>query len=276
MDSLGDRMKRIELASEYYLTRRIPVLVRCDGSCFHSWTRGLGRPFDDNLRTCMEYATYRLCKEIEGARFAYTQSDEITVLLVDYQTLGTESWFDLRVQKMTSVAASICTAAFAVACLKCLPEHLKKRGFAKFDARVYTVPKEDVSNAFLWRMQDCVRNSIQAIGQANFSQKQLHGKSCDEIQDMLFKEKGINWNDTPTRYKRGVGFYKSKIRLEVLNSHKNPEAKDEVTYRNKWVKDYEMPIITQDPEYINKWIVEEPIYLDRLENNEIICEDITL
>jgi len=274
MDSLGDRQKRHEAVSEFYLTRRLPCLLRCDGKSFHSWTRGLGRPFDDNLRNCMEYATYRLCKEVEGARFGYTQSDEITILLVDYQDLGTESWYNYRVQKMASVGASICTAAFITAAMKYLPDQLKKKGMPKFDARVYTVPKEDVSNAFLWRMQDCTRNSIQAVGQNNFSPKQLQAKSCDMIQDMLFKEKGINWNDTPTRYKRGVGFFKVDLELDKINSDKNPAAIDMTIYRKKWVKDYEMPIITQDPFYVNQWVEEEPAYLNHLKDGFIVCEDI--
>ena len=274
MDSLGDRIKRHEAVSEFYLTRRLPCLLRCDGKSFHSWTRGLGRPFDDNLRNCMEYAAYKLCKEVEGARFGYTQSDEITILLVDYQTLSTESWYSYRIQKMTSVAASICSTAFAEACFKYLPEQVKKKGFARFDARVYSVPKEDVSNAFLWRTQDCVRNSIQAVGQANFSQKQLHGKSCNEIQEMLFKEKGINWNDTPTRYKRGVSFYKAELELNQINSVKEPQVMYATAYRKKWIKDYEMPIITQDPSYVNNWVEREPFYSNSLKESMIVCEDI--
>jgi tRNA(His) guanylyltransferase len=273
MDSLGDRMKRYEQASEYYLTRRVPAIIRLDGSCFHTWTRGLGRPFDDNLRSCMEYAAYKTCKEIEGARFAYTQSDEITILLVDYQTVKTEAWFDYRVPKMCSIAASICSTAFAGACLKYLPDQIKKKGFARFDARVYSVPKEDVSNAFLWRQQDCTRNSIQAVGQTNFSHKQLHGKSCDEIQEMLFKEKTINWNDTPSRYKRGVSFYKVELELNQMNSAKDPMAKDETVYRKKWVKDYDMPIITQDPGYVSKWVESEPVYSNSLKDSMIVCEE---
>lgn len=276
MDSLGDRQKRHEQATDYCLTKRLPVIIRCDGKSFHSWTRGLGRPFDDNLRNCMEYATYRLCKEVEGARLGYTQSDEITVLLVDYQTLGTESWYDYRIQKMASVAASICTAAFATACLKYLPEHLKLRGFAKFDSRVYTVPKEDVSNAFLWRMQDCTRNSIQAVGQSLFSPKQLHGKSCDEIQDMLFKEHGINWNDTPTRYKRGVAFFKVDVEVENLNVKPDAPAADMFIRRKKWIKDYDMPIITQNPGYVNKWLNDDPGYSLNLQRDQYVCEDIKL
>ena len=224
----------------------------------------------------MEYAAYRLCKEIEGSRYAYTQSDEISVLLVDYQTVSTEPWYGYRVMKMTSVAASICTAAFITAALKYLPDQLKKKGMPKFDARVFSLPPEEVSNYFLWRSQDATRNSIQSIARSHFSQKQLHGKSCDVIQDMLFKEKGINWNDTPTRYKRGVSFYKVEMEMTQITSATEQKESDPTFFRKKWVKDYDMPIITQDPLYVNQWAVPEPDYIQitELPSNLVLCEDI--
>jgi tRNA(His) guanylyltransferase len=277
-DSLGNRMKIYEQVSDNYLTRRIPCVMRIDGKSFHVWTAGLSRPFDDNLRACMEYATYRLCKEIEGSRYAYTQSDEVSLLLVDYQTIATEPFFGYRIQKMTSVSASICTAAFATAAMHYLPEHLKKKGIPKFDARVFSLPKEEVSNYFLFRQQDCTRNSIQAVAQQNFSHRQLHKKSCDQIQDMLFKEKGINWNDLATRYKRGVSFYKIQKELQTDFSEKSPEACDLTFYRKKWIKDYEMPIITQDVNYVSKWVETEPDYTVKDVNNAnlLSCVDIAL
>jgi len=268
-DSLGDRAKAYEQVSDTCLTRRIPCLLRMDGKSFHTWTKGLKRPYDDDLRACMEYATYRLCKDIEGARFAYTQSDEITILLVDYQTVSTEPFFGYRIQKMVSVTASMCTAAFFTAAMKYLPDQLKKKGMPKFDARAFTVPKDDVSNVFLWRMQDCVRNSIQSLGRSQFSHKELHGKSCEDLQEMLFTQKNINWNDTPTRYKRGVAFYKAETDVQAEAN------KGTLVARKKWVKDFEMPILTQNFDYVNKWVVPEPTY-DKItpSDSKIFCEDL--
>jgi tRNA(His) guanylyltransferase len=246
---LGDRMKLFEKASERYLTRRVPVLLRLDGCHFHSWTRGLERPFCEKLRMCMEYAAYRVCSEISGARFGYTQSDEISILVIDYQELNTEPWFSYRGNKVESVAASICTAGFNTAAFAYLTEHVKKRGMAIFDARAFSVPKEDVLNAFLWRQRDCEKNSVSSLAQAHFSHKELHEKNSSDKQDMLMLSKGVNWNDVPTQYKRGSALYKVKVVSPNPVDPKGPEV-----IRNKWVVDHEMPVLTKDRSYVERWL----------------------
>ena len=274
IDNLGNRMKRSEVVTDSYLPRRIPCVLRLDGKSAHSYTRGFERPFDDSFRFCMEYASYRLCKEIENARFGYTQSDEISILLIDYKDVKTEAWFDYRIQKMASIAASICTAAFTEAILFKIPWIYEKKRSLKFDCRVFSLPKEEVTNYFLWREQDCTRNSIQAVGQASFSAKQLHGKSCDDIQEMLFQEKGINWNDTPTRYKRGVSLFK----MNQVAKNCNPKNPDKEVERLKWVKDYEIPIITQNRDYIEQWVLPVPPYSNYsvMGDGKIVCEDLDI
>jgi len=257
-NSLNARMKSYEDVSDYSLTPKIPTVIRADGKSFSNWTSGLQRPFDDNFRSCMEYATYRLCKEIEGARFGFTQSDEISILLIDYATIATQPFFGNRLQKMVSVAASICTSAFITAALKYIPEHLKLKGLPKFDARVFSLPGEEVSNYFLSRSNDGSRNSIQQVARCYFSQKQLHGKSCDQIQEMLFQEHKLNWNDTSVKYKRGVCIYKVERELECFNT-KTDTLPLTIT-RRKWYKDYNMPIISQNTNYINRWLENEPDY----------------
>lgn len=279
MLELGDRMKQYEAVSESYLIRKIPVCLRMDAVCFHSWTRGLKRPYDDDLRRCMEYAAYRTCNEISGARFAYTQSDEISILLVDYQDISTEPWFNYRTNKVQSVAAGLCTSFFAEACLMWLREHVKKKGFPAFDARAFNLPREDVVNAFLWRQQDCERNSLSSLAQSHFSHKELLGKNSSDMQDMLMLQKGVNWNDVETRYKRGVSFYKV-TRLAECRTKEGTLVSDEKVERSVWVKDYEMPIITKDRAYIEKWL-EPVVELERpFETNPslhlIPCADLDL
>jgi tRNA(His) guanylyltransferase len=242
---LGDRMKQYELSAERYLVRRVPVTIRVDGNCFHNWTKGLSRPFDKELRECFTYAAYRLCSEIAGARFAYMQSDEISILVIDYQNLDSEGWFNYRAAKMQSIAASMCTAAFNSACEKCLPEHLKKKGPAYFDARAYNIPKEDVCNYVLWRQRDCERNSVSSLAQAHFSHKELHQKNSSDKQDMLMLKKNINWNDLPTLYKRGSCLYKVQLKYEKNNV---------VTMRNSWIMDLQMPVISRDRAYVERWL----------------------
>ena len=252
--SLGNRQKRYEQASQTYFTRRVPVIVRCDGNCFSSWTKGLERPFDENFRKCMEYATFMLCKEMSGARLGYTQSDEITVVLVDYQTYETEPWFDYKKDKVISMAATICSSAFNWACLKYLPEHVKKKGFARFDARAFNIPVDDVVNNFIWRQRDCEKNSIQSLARSHFSQKQLFKKNTSDMQDMLMLEKGVNWNNVETKYKRGMAVYKMSQKKIVVN---RKTSEEEEVLRSRWFLDYQMPIISKDQDFVNKKIYPE-------------------
>ena len=125
-----------------------------------------------------------------------------------------------------------------------------KKG-AMFDSRVFTIPKEEVCNYFIWRQQDSTRNSIQSVGQANFSQKELHGKSCNNIQDMLMIQKGINWNDYATTLKRGSCCIKVDEGLTEYDETGNICG---YTQRSKWIIDNEIPIFSQDRNYIEKLI----------------------
>ena len=213
---LGKRMKEFyEQVPKTRLVRRMPVMIRVDGKAFHTFTRGFQKPFDDILIKSMQETMKYLCENIQGCVFGYTQSDEITLVLVDYKKLTSSAWFDYEVQKMCSISASMATMAFnrafsfnmfEVAGLdNTLLETYRKASEkgAMFDSRCFNVPKEEVTNFVYWRQLDATRNSIQMVGQANFSHKQLQGKSCNMIQDMLFTEKGINWNDLPIVKKRG-------------------------------------------------------------------------
>ena len=240
-DELGKRMKEFyEARARTYLPRRTPVAIRIDGKAFHTFTRGFQKPFDEVLGNSMVKTMEYLCKNIQGCVFGYTQSDEITLLLVDYKQLNSEAWFDYQVQKMCSIAASMATFAFnkyfsqeiqRFHLIHCdVEEHLGYcsskwdapeneklydiywKSFHKgalFDARAFSIPKEEATNLVYWRQLDATRNSIQMVGQANFSHNELQGKSCNMIQDMLLTQKNINWNDYPTRWKRGVAWKRS-------------------------------------------------------------------
>lgn len=222
-DDLGKRMKEFyEQVPKTRLIRRMPVMIRIDGKAFHTFTRGFQKPFDDILIKTMQETMKYLCENIQGCVFGYTQSDEITLVLVDYKKLDSSAWFNYKVQKMCSISASMTTMAFnnffreqaAKWAIEYQEPHddyyykyckIYNDAFNKamFDSRCFNVPREEVTNFVYWRQLDATRNSIQMVGQANFSHKQLQGKSCNMIQDMLFTEKGINWNDLPTVKKRG-------------------------------------------------------------------------
>lgn len=267
-DTLGDRMKTYEYVTRNYLTRRLPVIIRIDGKAFHTFTHGLKRPFDDIFVKSMQDTMKYLCKNIQGCVLGYTQSDEITLVLVDYQDRDTAAWFANNIQKMVSISASMATLAFnryfSDNVYKYIEDFKKKHQLifvddeycdailkaikkgAMFDSRVFTLPKEEVVNCFIWRQQDATRNSIQSVGQANFSQKQLHGKSCDDIVEMLMLEKDINWYDYPTHLKRGSCCIKVPYKIN--------KGTEQETIRNKWVIDNEIPIFVQDKGYVNKLI----------------------
>ena len=277
--TLGDRMKNnYENITRYYLTRRMPVIIRIDGRAFHTFTRGFKKPFDDILVNTMQDTMKYLCENIQGCVLGYTQSDEISLVLTDYAELTTDAWFGNNLQKMCSVSASMATLAFnkffsgrvqefMYDCCDefgddVLPEkqndydlaynvYFKKLYTAMFDSRVFTIPKEEVCNALIWRQQDATRNSIQSVGQANFSQKELNGKSCNDIQDMLMLQKGINWNDYPTTLKRGSCCIKIDDGIT-----KYDEVGNICDYipSSKWVIDNEIPIFTQDRNYVEKLI----------------------
>ena len=258
--TLGDRMKNnYENISRYYLTRRMPVIIRIDGKSFHTFTRGFKKPFDDVFVKTMQDTMKYLCENIQGCVLGYTQSDEISLVLVDYAELTTDAWFGNNLQKMCSVSASMATMAFNKFFYGNMPADEENSGTyykalekgAMFDSRVFTIPKEEVCNALIWRQQDATRNSIQSVGQANFSQKELHGKSCNNIQDMLMIQKGINWNDYATTLKRGSCCIKVDDGLTEYDEAGNICG---YTQRSKWITDNEIPIFSQNRNYIEKLI----------------------
>lgn len=266
-DSLGDRMKTYENVNRNYLTRRTPVIIRIDGKAFHSFTKGMKKPFDEIMQNTMKQTMKYLCENIQGCKLGYTQSDEISLLLTDYETIDTQAWFDYNIQKMASVSASMATMAFNrffrenVEYIMSLMyeswnpksediEYLEKMenkfDKAMFDSRVFNLPNSEVANYFIWRQQDSTRNSVQSVGRAYFTHKELDCKNCNDIQDMLFIFKGINWNDLPTYNKRGCCCTK----VENIN-FKNSET---IYVRSGWEIDDNIPIFTQDRNYVERFV----------------------
>lgn len=278
-DSLGDRMKEYyENRSKTYLVRRMPVIIRLDGKAFHTFTKGFMKPYDVVFHNTMNATMRYLCESIQGCKLGYTQSDEITLLLTDYDTLTTDAWFDYNTQKICSIAASLATLAFnkflakevlnydrewkhdltplSVEAKKAHYEYMEKLSAAvdkgaMFDARCFNIPKEEVVNCFVWRQQDATRNAIQMLGQCNFSHKELQNKSCNDIQDMLMTTKGINFNDMPTEFKRGVCCYRTTGEAITVNFNTKEETR---CMRSIWVLDREIPIFTQDRSYIDRFV----------------------
>ncbi|MFJ2004762.1 tRNA(His) guanylyltransferase Thg1 family protein [Streptomyces chartreusis] len=193
--ALGDRMKRHEAAFRVVLPRRTYTVLRVDGRAFHTYLRGAQKPFDAGFMAGMDAVAEALCVEIAGAVFAYTQSDEVSVLVTDFANEQTEPWFDGVAAKQISISAALASAV--------LTERRPGRR-ALFDSRVFTLSDPvEVANYFLWRQRDAVRNSISMAAQAHFSHRRLNGVSSNGMQELLWSEAGVNWNDYPDGCKRG-------------------------------------------------------------------------
>ena len=263
-DDLGKRMKEFyENRAKTSLIRRMPVAIRVDGRAFHTFTKYLDRPFDKVLVQSMQATMTYLCQNIQGCVLGYQQSDEITLILVDYMRLDSDAWFDYSVQKLCSLAASMATLEFNrkfahyanteiwsymaslvpqsmeyqikmnnyhIALRKCMEQG------AMFDARCFNIPIEEVTNLIYWRQLDATRNSIQMVAQANFSHRELQNLNTAALQDKLMLEKGINWSkDYTTSQKRGCCCIKDSD--------------------NKWFIDNEIPIfVGEGREYIERLI----------------------
>lgn len=289
-DDLGVRMRTFyEQIPKTKLMRRCPVAIRIDGRAFHTFTRGFQKPFDEVLIKSMQETMRYLCENIQGCVLGYTQSDEITLILIDYKKLTSSAWFDYEVQKICSIAASMATMAFnkffekyvdeyrfskwdgaskyedgTWGCIQTLLNAVDKG--AMFDARCFNIPKEEVTNLVYWRQLDASRNSIQMVGQANFSHKKLQNKSCNDIQDMLMTQKGINWNDLPTYQKRGSccvkenHFIENEKGTQICFSEgcSDPFEDEEAltgVYRSSWIIDTDIPIFKgEGREYIDRLV----------------------
>lgn len=253
-DELGARMKDdFENRSRIFLPRRSYTMIRVDGKAFHTYTKGLKRPFDDELINDMDTTAQYLCENIAGAKFAFVQSDEISILLTDFENENTQAWFDNNLQKMCSISASMATAKFNQLRFEgiLLDENSKiaqpfdihnnlpydiiqraSRRFnpAQFDSRVWQIPsRTEVANYFIWRQQDTTRNSIQSVAQSLYKHQELDGKNTSELQEMIF-QKGINWNDYAPKYKRGRMISKERDRKVIcdLTSPENEHRRQQV------------------------------------------------
>ena len=233
-------MKDYEVVSDYRLTKKTPVIVRIDGKAFHTYTKGLDKPFDNILSEAMNYVCRKLIETIQGCKFAYTQSDEITFVLTDFENDETSAYFDYRLCKMLSIIPSLATAKFNqlvtlnLLDTPCSTEDMKQiikhMSLAQFDCKVWSTDNfNDVFAYFLWRQIDCVRNSKQQAAQTYLSHKELMGKHTDEQIRLLLEKKGIDWNEYSDDEKYGRFIYKEQIEKPLPNHEEN------TCLRNVWL-----------------------------------------
>lgn len=230
---LGDRMKEYEAITDIKLIKKLPTIARFDGRSFHTFCRGLQKPWDQRFHEAMIETTIALCQNIQGAQCGYTQSDEITILITDIENQNSEAWFGYRIQKMASIGASIATEAFVKQIGQKIPE--KYKNAVQFDCRVFNLPNlQEVLNVFLWRQQDAIRNSKLSLGQSKISHKELHGKSSRDVADLIYNKYGISWaNDLTSSQKWGTMIIRKHYEFQTPNG-------DPYT-RSKWVGDKNTP-----------------------------------
>jgi tRNA(His) guanylyltransferase len=261
LDALGDRMKAYEGCYRLFIPKKSLVVIRLDGVAFHTFTKGLERPFDADLMADMDETTKFLCEKISGVKIGYVQSDEISLVLSDRDTLDTEPWFGNNLQKLCSVSAAMCTAKFNQLRIASAIENppcdedgnivsdsfegvVMAHRLAYFDARVFVLPNEaEVYNYLQWRSNDASRNSVSSVAQSLYSHKELHGKSNSDKQELIF-QKGINWNDYTYRQKRGGTFARIPAvsnadgvevpACELCHDLNNGTEFADFTFRKKW------------------------------------------
>lgn len=268
--SLGDRMKEFENVTRNYLMMKQPVIIRLDGKAFHSyckqkWVKG---PFDNVIISAFQSSTLQLCNSIQGVEFAYHQSDEVTFFLKDYKSQKQQQHFNGNIQKIVSTIASEFTYWFN----KSISQYLSEFGYdltklrpAFFDCRVYNIPLHEVTNNFIWRQRDAIKNSITSYALNYFSHKELLGKSGEEKQKMLL-EKDTDWNKIALHYQRGSGFYKIDIEIptsdlsdsEIKHLAEKGIEIPEYTIRSKWIVDTQLPIFSEQKNIIEN-LVTEPL-----------------
>lgn len=239
IDNLGDRMKGYESVTKNSLMRRTPAIIRLDGRAFHTFVEraGFNRPFDQHFSKIMQHVCHYLFREVQTSVFVYSQSDEISILLKDYTELETEPWFSGNIQKIVSISASLATVSFNHYCND--EEHLHRRPM--FDSRVFNLPKEEVANYFIWRQKDAIRNSINALGQSLFTQRDLQGKNQDQVKELALS-RGIDWGTLPAVQQRGFAVYKTS------GSFMGHQV-DSLTKQ-----DFDIPVFTENREFISQFL----------------------
>jgi len=248
-NSIGGRMKQnYENVFKYKLPERMPVIIRLDGRAFHTLTAKSDKPFDKNFIDLMDETAEYLCKEIQGVQLAYIQSDEISLLLHNYKKLDSQSWFNNEIQKMCSISAGLASAYFTMVYNESIIAYRNHRNtlqLSQFDSRCFVIPEEEVCNYFIWRQKDWERNSIQMLAQSLYSHKELMNKNTAELNELCF-QKGKNWNDLEVSLKRG--------RSCVYNLQHSGKIDDIDVFNMKWNIDNNIPIFTDDRNYIEKYL----------------------
>lgn len=267
--SLSDRMKEYEQNTQYSLIKKLPVIIRIDGRAFSKFTKGLDKPFDKDLSDIFKYVCFKLKEQIDNVKFIYSQSDEISILLTDWDTTKEkdggriDTWYNYRLQKMISVASSVTTCIFNQKVDEVASMYWRlysqrdidseeqdlylnkykvwkaKRYGAIFDARVFNLPLDEVTNYFIYRQNDAIRNAKMSFARKYFSNSQLQGVSCIDALEKVKKEYNVDFYDMPLIQQRGFTI----DRKETEDGDFKPNV------------DENIPVFKDNRDYIEKYLI---------------------
>jgi tRNA(His) guanylyltransferase len=244
------RMKGYEKAhTDIRLIPRCPVILRLDGKSFHTYTKPFKDksnpdPFSDYLHYAFVESSKYLASKVSGCRAIYTQSDEVSMYITDEgKSIDSQGWFNFELQKMVSISSSLFTAKFNQVIQEIRPDITE---FAIFDARAFSLPNDiELNNNLVWRQKDASRNSVSMLAQHLFSHKSLQKLSCNQMQEKLFSEKGINWNNIETWKKRGSLVVKRDFVKDVEYERDGCIVVQKNVVRKKWVE-VDCPLFTKE------------------------------
>lgn len=250
-DTLESKGRYYQSLADYKLSPGTYIILHLDGRAFSSFTRGMRRPFDNDFIEAMNETLKTLCAEVSNCKFGYTQSDEMTLVLYDWNVDKEEPsdmWLHNRICKMCSISASIASVKFyeillkkameSVSDVKDIPKIIKKLKNPQFDCKAWNVPSWNDAYAWLsYRNIDCIRNSITMVAQSEYSHKELLKLNSDQRKEKLQKEKGISWDlDFTDGEKYGRFCYKEEVQI--------PSTKSGIpTKRWKWTIHPGIPLI---------------------------------
>jgi len=251
--SLADRIKNYENTTRKYLPSKCYTLIRLDGKAFHTFTRHFKKPYDDRLIEAMQQTTKYLCSHIQGCKVGYTQSDEITLVLTDFDNEKTNAWLNGNIQKISSISASMASTFlyFYLVNYTNIYDEKDISDIPIFDSRVWTLDdKYEVFNTILWRQHDCTKNAIQGLAQSVFSHKECINKNCKKLIDYL-KEKGLNFDHYLSYIKFGTLVYKESTLHEgkIMDAFGNSISKG-FSMNSSWVIDTNCPKLDENKDYL--------------------------
>lgn len=233
--SLSDRMKGYEKVTKSFLIPRMPIIIRLDGKSFHTYTKQFKTKdtfYSEALANTMKCVLNYLCNKVQGCVCGYTQSDEINLLLIDYQNLNTNVWFEGNIQKISSVTASMASTYFNYLMSYTVNKNNEQPSLAFCDCRCFNLTKEEVSNYFLWRQQDAIRNSKQALAYCYYSPKQVYKKNTTELVEMLKVDFNVDWNECSEEFKSGLFYFRNSNKFLTLDVNKGRKLIDSLVFIN--------------------------------------------